>query len=66
VSDHAFDSWWETHGQPYEAKVIENGGQPWTRDIDQRRELWERRYTRPAPPAGLLTDLSKIRKDYAA
>lgn len=65
----SFEEWWETHGKPYEAKVIENGGTPWTQDdgkrdalaragfttqasedIEVRRALWERRYTRPAPP----------------
>ncbi|BBY62189.1 hypothetical protein [Mycolicibacterium helvum] len=52
----AFLTWWETHGQPYEAAVIANGDTPWTADIEQRRELFMRRYQRSEPPKGLLTD----------
>ncbi|MGQ9348813.1 hypothetical protein [Mycolicibacterium gilvum] len=27
--------------------------QPWTEDVDERRALFDRRHTRPDPPAGL-------------
>lgn len=48
--EQAFEHWWTTHGQSYEAAVIEAGGTPWTTDMEERRALWLRRYTRPAPP----------------
>lgn len=51
-----FQTWWDTYGQPYEAAVIANGGTPWTADLDERREVWMRRYSRPEPPDGLLID----------
>jgi hypothetical protein len=57
----AFEDWWLTYGEPYEAAVIERGGTPWTTDLDERRVLWGRRFTRPNPPQGLLTDLEDIR-----
>jgi hypothetical protein len=47
MQDAAFEEWWERFGQPYEAAVIEQGGQPWTTDMDERRELFKRRYRRP-------------------
>lgn len=56
-----FETWWETYGQPYEAVVIEKGGTPWTTSIEERQELWARRYQRPEPPAGLTNDLREIR-----
>ncbi len=45
-----FQAWWTRFGQPYEAAVIENGGQPWTTDINERRRLWARRYRKPQSP----------------
>lgn len=60
----AFQSWWETHGQPYQDAVLERGGTPWTLDIDERRDLWMRRYTRPAPPEGLRID-PRLPESYA-
>lgn len=62
VREAAFQTWWTTYGQPYEAAVIANGGTPWTTSIEERRAFWMRRYTRPAPPQGLFTDLADIRK----
>lgn len=40
----------------YDARIIENGDilrKPWFETIDQQRELFMRRYIRPAPPAGI-------------
>lgn len=51
-----FEVWWGRFGKPYETAVLENGGTPWTIDADERRALWEQRYQRPEPPAGLYTD----------
>jgi hypothetical protein len=45
--------WWLKFGQPYQTAVIDGGGQPWTADIDERKALFMRRYTRPAAPGGL-------------
>lgn len=52
----AFQEWWDTRGQHYEAAVIANDGTPWTTSIEERRELFMRRYDRPEPPEGLFTD----------
>lgn len=62
--EHTFESWWETQGKPYEEAVLANGGTPWTTNLDDRKALWERRYTRPAPPAGLstITDIRSYQK----
>ncbi|WP_139807384.1 hypothetical protein [Mycobacterium avium] len=57
-----FEGWWEKHGQHYEAAVIEAGGTPWTTDIEERKALWHRRYQKPPPPPGLLSDLDLIRR----
>lgn len=63
-----FESWWETSGQPYEAAVLERGGTPWTDSIEDRRDLWNRRYTRPHPPAQphLTDDITRIRGEHRA
>ena len=45
-----FEYWWETYGKPYADKVIALGGDPWTSDIEERRQLYFRRWSRPAPP----------------
>jgi hypothetical protein len=46
--------WWLKYGEPYQAAVIAaNGDTPWTTDLDERRELFARRYERPEPPKGL-------------
>ncbi len=38
----------------YNAAIIAAGDEPWHGgDLDRRRELFMRRYARPAPPAGL-------------
>ncbi|CAN5352869.1 hypothetical protein BH11ACT6_BH11ACT6_01760 [soil metagenome] len=34
---------------------------PWFADVDERRNLYQRRYTRPEPPEGLTLDLAVIR-----
>lgn len=44
-----------------EAHEKSTGREPWTRDPEERRMLWERKYSRPAPPVGLFTDLADIR-----
>lgn len=47
----------------YFAAVEAAGDTPWHRgDVDRRRELFNRRYTRPAPPEGLFTNLEEIRR----
>lgn len=52
-----------THSEPYFETVEANGDTPWHRgDVDQRRELFDRRYTRPAPPEGLFNNLEDIRR----
>lgn len=38
----AFTAWWEKHGQPYEAAVIERGGTPWPLDPVKRAATAER------------------------
>lgn len=55
----AFQHWLEKHGEPYAAKVVENGNVPWhDGDVESRRDLWMRRYERPAPPTFLPPTLS--------
>ncbi|PQE02564.1 hypothetical protein CYL16_03310 [Mycobacterium sp. EPG1] len=51
-----FDQWWDESGQHWAAAVVENGGTLWTDSMDERRELFDRRYIRPAPPAGMFRD----------
>lgn len=58
---HTFEEWLEKYGQPYTDAQVAGGGTPWFSSDDERRELWERRYTRPAPPAGLFNNLQDIR-----
>jgi len=36
--------WWLEHGAPYQAAVTANGDEPWSTDINERRELFMRRY----------------------
>ena len=50
-----FDQWWEDSGQHWAAAACENGGTVWTDDMDERRELFERRYQKPKPPNGMTT-----------
>jgi hypothetical protein len=41
----------------YFAAIEAAGDEPWHKgDIDVRRELFYRRWIKPAPPAGLFTD----------
>lgn len=56
-----FDTWWENSGQHWHAKRVSEGGEPWTDDVEERRDLFDRKYTRPAPPEGLYTELVDIR-----
>lgn len=47
----AFDRYVE-HSAPYFQKIEDDGDQPWHEgDLAARRELFDRRYIRPAPPA---------------
>jgi hypothetical protein len=39
-----FQAWLDKFGQPYTDAVIEAGDTPWTTDVEQRRELFMRRY----------------------
>lgn len=48
-----FEHWWAKYGEPYQAAVIANGDTPWTADVDERRELFMRRYLNPEAPKGL-------------
>jgi hypothetical protein len=48
-----FQAWLVRYGEPYAAAVIEAGDKPWFDTVDDRRKLFMRRYTRPAPPVGL-------------
>ncbi|MFZ3294217.1 MAG: hypothetical protein WA622_27080 [Mycobacterium sp.] len=54
-----FEHWWDKHGEPYHAAVIANGDTPWTADLDERRELFMRRYDRPAPRSDLTIPNTK-------
>lgn len=53
-----FDTWWQTAGQPWATKCVERGGTVWTDDMNERRELFDRRHTRPAPPEGMSAPVS--------
>jgi hypothetical protein len=44
-----FQHWWAKYGEPYQAACIANGDTSWTADLDERRELFMKRYNgRPA------------------
>jgi hypothetical protein len=43
--------------EPYFEVVEANGDKPWFESIDERRDLFMRRYIRPAPPVGLSIPL---------
>lgn len=50
------------HSEPYFGKVIANGDEPWFTSLEERRELFMRRYQRPEPPASIrLKTLDQIR-----
>ena len=53
------------HREAYNAAIIERGDvpkEPWHGgDIEVQRELFMRRYDRPAPPDGLSNSLNEIR-----
>lgn len=60
--EDAFNAYLE-RSTNYFAAVEAAGGTPWhEHDESRRRSLFFRRYTRPAPPEGLLTDLADIRR----
>ena len=49
----------------YFAVVEFNGGKPWFSSVEERRDLWFRRYERPEPRAGIpLMSLAEIRGDH--
>lgn len=48
--------------EPYFEKVAENGGTPWWSSDIERRELYDRRYQRPAAPEGLFIPEIKLKK----
>jgi hypothetical protein len=48
-----FQAWFDNY-QHYIDAVIEGGGTP--RPVEEIRETWFRRYTRPDPPVGLTND----------
>lgn len=54
-----------TSSAPYVAAIIAQGDEPWHGgDIDRRRELFNRRYQRPEPPASIpLKTLAVLRGD---
>lgn len=62
-----FDQWWEDSGQHWTAAACENGGTVWTDDMDERRELFDRRYRKPEPPKGMSTikSIRSYQKGYA-
>ncbi|EKT81854.1 hypothetical protein WSS_A15219 [Rhodococcus opacus M213] len=39
--------------EPYFAKISEDGDRPWFGSEDERRDLFDRRYEKPAPPSSL-------------
>jgi hypothetical protein len=50
---------------PYFAKVEAEGDQPWWTTEDERRELFFKRWTRPASPAGMpRMSLAEIRGEH--
>lgn len=44
-----FDAWLKMH-RAYDDAVQANGGTLWSKDYEERYELWKRRYQRPTPP----------------
>jgi hypothetical protein len=62
-----FEHWWDRYGKPYEKATIENGDEPWSTDVAERRALFMRRYIRPSPPPlNLTNDLNLIRNGIPA
>lgn len=56
-----FDAYVERSAN-YFAAVEAAGDTPWHEsDVDRRRELFMRRFTKPAPPAGLFVNPAQIR-----
>jgi hypothetical protein len=53
--DH-YESWMAQYGDPYVAAVVAGGGTPWFNSDEERRQLFMRRYKRPAPPEGMTTN----------
>lgn len=57
-----FDAYVERSAN-YFAAIEAAGDKPWHEgDLDRRRELFNRRFTRPAPPAGLFVNPAEIRR----
>ncbi|KXF54648.1 hypothetical protein AXA44_40570 [Rhodococcus sp. SC4] len=44
--------------EPYFAKIRDDGDRPWFGSEDERRDLFDRRYSRPVPPAGMPVIMS--------
>ncbi|VEG58146.1 Uncharacterised protein [Mycolicibacterium aurum] len=63
MSGKTFETWWEESGQHWAAAVVENGGTLWTDDIDERRELFDRRHQRPEAPT--TPTLTRIPRSHA-
>lgn len=51
------------HTKPYYQAVEAAGDEPWFDSLEERRELFMRRYTKPSPPEDLFNDLDTIRGD---
>lgn len=56
-----FDAYLE-RSENYMAAITAAGDEPWhAGDVERRRELFMRRFTKPAPPAGLFVNPDQIR-----
>ncbi|MCP3811379.1 hypothetical protein B7435_23670 [Mycolicibacterium peregrinum] len=60
--EERFQTWLERSAN-YNATIEAAGDTPWHGgDVDRRRELFMRRFTKPAPPAGLFVNPEEIRR----
>lgn len=63
IDDHEerFQTWLE-RSENYTAAIEAAGGTPWHEgDVDRRRDLFMRRFAKPAPPEGLFVNPADIR-----
>jgi len=61
-----FQHWLAKYGQPYSDAVIAAGDQPWWTTVDERRELFMRRYCKPEPPSSVrFRTLAQVRGEVA-
>jgi hypothetical protein len=44
--------------EPYFAKILEDGDRPWFGSDEERRAMFDQRFERPAPPAGMAPIVS--------